>query len=177
MIIAAAIGAGFAYIRTPPGRSRWDRLLLRLPIVGRIILLNELARCCRTISLLINVGLPMPEIMAMATQSSNNKAVTQALTEVQQELLRGQGLSGPMAKSPLFLPLMVEMVTVGEETGNLSNTLSTVAESYETESDDKTTAAVALLSPALTIIIATVVGVIAIAMVSAMYGIYSQLSF
>jgi len=175
IVIAAAIGAGFAYIRTPPGRSRWDRLLLRLPVVGRITLLNELSRCCRTISLLITVGVPIPEVMTMAMQSSGNKAVAQALTEVQQELLRGEGLSGPMAKRSLFLPLMVEMVAVGEGTGNLSNTLTTVAESYEAESDDKITAGIALLQPALTIIIAAVVGIIALAMISAMYGIYGQL--
>ncbi len=177
IIIGAIVGVGFAYIKTPPGKSRWHRLLLRLPVVGRIILLNELSRCCRTVSLLFTVRVPVPEIITMAIQGSSNKAVAQALTEVRQELIGGEGLSGPMARRPLFLPLMVEMVAVGESTGNLSNTLTTVAESYEAESDDRTTSAIALLQPALTISIAAVVGIIALAMISAMYGIYGQLSF
>ncbi len=175
IILGAVVGAGFLYTRTPAGKSRRDRLLLRLPVVGRIILLNELSRCCRTISLLITVGLPMPDVITMAIQSSSNKAVVQALTEVQQELLRGEGLSKPMSTRPLFLPLMVAMTAVGEETGNLSNTLTTVAESFEAESEDKTSSAIALLQPALTIGMAVIVGFIAVAMVSAMYSIYGQL--
>ncbi len=176
IFLGAAIGGIYVYIRSPLGREKFDRLLLRLPVIGRILQLNELARCCRTIALLIRVGLPLPDIMVLATQSSGNKAVSKDLTEVHQELLRGEGLSQPMAKRPIFLPLMVEMAAVGEETGNLGNTLETVAESYEAEGDDKTTAALALLQPALTIIIALVVGFIAVAMFSAMYSIYGQFS-
>jgi type IV pilus assembly protein PilC len=67
------------------------------------------------------------------------------------------------------------MVGVGEETGNLDNTLATVAQSYEVESDDRTSSAVALIQPAMIVIIGLIVGFIAVAMVSAMYGIYGQL--
>jgi type IV pilus assembly protein PilC len=82
-----------------------------------------------------------------------------------------------MAKRKLFLPLMVQMVGVGEETGNLDNTLTTVAESYEVEADDKTSSAVGLIQPALVVIIALVVGFIAVSLLSAMYSIYGQVSF
>ncbi len=175
VVIGAAVGSGFAYIRTPPGRSRWDRLVLRFPIVGRIFLLNELSRCCRSISFLLNVGLPVLETIALAIEGSSNMAVRQALTGVQQELLGGESISSSMARRPLFMLFMVAMTAVGEKTGRLANTLATVAESFETEADDKTTAFVALLQPALTILISAVVGFIALAMVSAMYGIYGQL--
>jgi len=69
---------------------------------------------------------------------------------------------------------MVQMIAVGEKTGNLGNTLTTVAESFETEADDKTTAAVGLLQPIMTIGLSVVVGFIVVAMMSAMYGIYGQ---
>ncbi len=176
VIIVAAV-LGWVYIKTPEGKYRWDKLSLRLPVVGRIFLLNELSRVCRTMSLLFRVGLPLPEIMAMAIYGTNNKAMIEVLTEVQQELIRGEGLSGPMAKRKLFLPLMVQMVGVGEETGNLDNTLITVAQSYEAESDDRTGAAVGLIQPAMTVIIGLIVGFIAIALFSAMYGVYGQVSF
>jgi type IV pilus assembly protein PilC len=163
------------YVRTPSGRFKWDGFLLRLPVIGPIVRLNELARCSRTISMLIKVGLPLPDIITMCIQSSSNKVMSQALTEVKQDMLAGEGLAQPMAKRKIFMPLMVQMVAVGEKTGNLSNTLATVATSYETDSDDKTAAAVGMLQPALTIVMALVVGFIVVAMISTMYGIYGQI--
>ena len=175
--IVVAAGLGYAYVKTPAGKYQCDSLLLRLPIVGRISLLTELSRCCRTMALLFRVGLPLPEIMTLATHSSKNKAMVEALTGVQQELIRGEGLSKPMTRRKLFLPLMVQMVGVGEETGNLDNTLATIAESYEIEADDRTSTAVGLIQPAMIIGIASVIGFIAISLVSAMYSIYGQMGF
>jgi type IV pilus assembly protein PilC len=176
LAIIAVVAIGYIYIRTPAGKYQFDKLMLGLPVVGRITLLGELSRCCRTMSLLFRVGLPLPEVMSLAIHGSSNKVMVEGLTEVQQELIRGQGLSKPMGKRKLFLPLMVQMVGVGEETGNLDNTLTTVAQSYEVEADDRTSSAVGLIQPAMVAIIAVVVGFIAIALVSAMYSIYGQLS-
>jgi len=173
VLIAAIIGI-ILYVRTPTGKVKWDGFLLRLPLIGPIVQLNELARCCRTISMLIKVGLPLPDIISLCIQSSGNKIVGQTLTEVKQEMLAGEGLANPMAKREIFLPLMVQMVAVGEKTGNLGNTMATVADSFEADADDKTTTAIGFLQPALTIGMAIVVGFIVIAMLSAMYGIYGQ---
>jgi type IV pilus assembly protein PilC len=175
LILVAGVVGLVLYIRTPVGRINWDRFLLRLPVIGPIVQLNELSRCSRTISMLIKVGLPLPDIITMCIQSAGNMIMSQALIAVKQDMLAGEGLAQPMAKRSIFLPLMVQMVAVGEKTGNLSNTLATVADSYEIDADDKTQAAVALLQPVMTIGLAIVVGFIVIAMVSAMYGIYGQL--
>ena len=172
LIIAALI---FFSARTPRGKYQKDRALLRMPIIGRIINLNELSRLCRTMSLLFKVGLPLPDIMALSVQNTNNTIVAEAVGGVQQDLIRGEGLSKPMAKRSFFLPLMVQMVGVGEETGNLDNTLATVAESYEVEADDRTSAAVGLITPILTIFMGGLIALIAVTMVSAMYGIYGQI--
>jgi type IV pilus assembly protein PilC len=177
LVIIAAVVVGYVYIRTPAGRYQFDKLMLRFPVVGRIFLLSELSRCCRTMALLFRVGLPLPEIMTMAIHGTNNKVMGEALTEVQQELIRGQGLSKPMAQRELFLPLMVQMVGVGEETGNLDNTLTTVAQSYEVEADDKTSSAVGLIQPAMIVVIAIVIGFVAIALLTSMYSIYGQVGF
>ena len=172
--VAAAAIIGYLYIRTPTGRFQFDKLMLTMPVIGRIYLLSQLARCCRTIALLFRVGLPLPEVMAQAIHGTNNKVVSKALTEVQQDLIRGEGLSKPMAKRSVFLPLMVQMTSVGEETGHLDKTLTTVAMTYEVEADDRTSAAVGLIQPAITVIIGLVIGFIAISLVSAMYSIYGQ---
>jgi type IV pilus assembly protein PilC len=174
-IVVAAV-AVYIYSRTPVGRYRWDIMMLRLPVVGRIVHLGELSRSCRTMSMLVRIGLPLPEVLAMTIQGSSNKFVVENLTGVQQALIRGEGLSQPMAKREFFLPLMTQMVKVGEETGNLENTLDTVADSFEFESSDKTKAAVGLIQPVVTIIIGLVIGFIVLAMMSAMYSIYSQVS-
>lgn len=174
--IAAGCGIAYAYIRTPAGKTWWNQTMLTMPVFGRINLLNQLARCCRTISLLFRVGVPLPEIMAVAIYGSTNKVVAQNLTEVQQELLKGEGLSRPMSRRKLFLPLMVQMTAVGEETGNLDKTLGTVAETFETEAEDKTSSAVAMIQPMMTLVIGGIVAFIAGALVTAMYSVYGQFS-
>jgi len=118
----------------------------------------------------------LPEIMSLIIEGSGNKAMTEALTSVHQGMLKGEGLSQPMAKNRLFLPIMVQMARVGEETGNLDVTLLAVAESYETEAEDKTRSLIGLIQPALTLIIGLTVAFIALSLVSAMYSIYGQIT-
>jgi type IV pilus assembly protein PilC len=174
IILAAIVVGVFLYTRTPPGKLHWGRLMLTMPKIGRINLLNELANACRSLSLLYGSGLPLPEAMTLIVQGTGNKAMQEAFSELQQGMIAGGGLSGPMRRNDLFLPLMVQMTAVGEQTGNLDHTLSTVAESYEAESDEKTKAMIAMMTPTLTIVIGGIVGFIAVAMLSAMYSIFGQ---
>jgi type IV pilus assembly protein PilC len=177
LVVVGVLGIVYIYSRTPGGKYQKDRLMLKLPLIGRITQLNELSRCSRTIALLFKVGLPLPEIMTQAIRGTKNRVIAQALTETQQELIRGEGLSKPMSKRKVFLPLMVQMVGVGEETGKLDGTLTTVAQSYELEADDKTSAAISLIQPALVAGIAVVIGFLAVSLLSTMYSIYGQVSF
>ncbi len=172
--IIGAFGGIIAYIKTADGKYRWDRFMLKAPVLGRINLLNQLSRCCRTMSLLFRVGVPLPEIIAVAIYSTTNKVMVEALTGVQSGLLRGEGLSQPMSTRKVFLPLMVQMTSVGEETGNLDKTLATVAESYETESEDRTSTAVEMIQPVMTILIGLIVAFVAVSLITAMYSIYDQ---
>lgn len=167
-------GSALIYIKTPGGRYKWDKLVLRFPILGRVIHLSELARYCRSMSLLLRAGLPLTEVMPLVIQSGNNKVMGKALRDVQQDMVKGEGLSRPMAKNQLFLPLMVQMVRVGEETGNLDVTLLSVARSYETEAEDKTRSLIALIQPTMTLIIGAIIGLIAVTLASAMYSLYGQ---
>jgi len=176
IVILAVVGLIYVYIKTPAGKYRWHKMMLRLPVVGRIVQLSELSRSCRTMSLLIRVGLPLPEVLAATIRSTNNKAVEESLSEVQQALIRGEGLAQPMGQRDIFLPLMTQMVRVGEETGNLENTLVTVAESFETEANDKTNTAIGLIQPVITVFLGLVIGFVVLAMLSAMYSVYGQLN-
>lgn len=175
--IAVAFILFLLYIRTPNGKYQWDKTSLRLPVIGRILLLSELSRVCQTIALLFRAGLPLPEIMTQTISGTNNKVIAKALTEVQRDLIRGEGLFKPMGKNRIFLPLMVQMVGVGEETGKLDDTLSTVVTTYDVESDDRISAAIGLIQPIMTIAIGLIVGFVAVALVSSMYSMYGEGSF
>ena len=168
------LAAAYFYIRTPKGRTKWDKTILRLPIMGRVCHLNELSRICRSMSLLFRTGLPLTEILPLLIQSSRNRALSEALSGVQQDMIKGEGISRPMTKNKLFLPMMVQMVRVGEETGNLDVTLLAVARSYEAESEDKTRSLISLIQPAMTLVIGLVIAALALSLVSAMYSIYGQ---
>lgn len=161
----------FLYTRSPVGRYHWDKLLLSLPAIGRLSLVTELARCCRSLALLFRAGLPLPEIMALTRKASGNQVIARALGRVEQEVLRGEGLSRPMSKNSLFLPLMVEMTRVGEETGNLDGPLITVAQNYEVEAEDKLRTLLGLIEPVMTVLLGLVVAFIALSIFMPLYEV------
>lgn len=161
---------GFAYIRTPNGRYNRDMLILKLPVIGRLALITELARVCRTLSLLFRAGIPLPEVMALTSRITGNRVVAMALTEVEQDMLRGQGLARPMARRKVFLPLMVEMTRVGEETGSLEQSLTIVSENYEIEADRRIQTLLNMIEPAMTIAMGLFVGFLALSIFMPLYG-------
>jgi len=171
--IIALLIVGFMYTRTPNGRYYRDMFFLRLPLIGRLNLLTELSRCCRSLSLLFRSGLPLPEVMKLTIEATNNRVVARALHDVEQGMLRGQGLAKPMTNKRVFLPLMVEMTRVGEETGNLDESLVVVAENYEIEADRRTQALLSMIEPAMTIMMGLGIGFLAM---SVFMPIYSSLS-
>lgn len=174
LFLLVAAGIGFAYARTPKGKYQWDKLFLRLPVIGNIVQLNELSYCSRIMALLFKVGLPPAEILTMAIQGTSNKIMAESLTGVQEEMIRGEGLSRPMAQRKIFLPLMVQMAGVGEETGSLPGSLETVARTYEMDAEERTRAAIGLVQPVMTLVIGGAVVFVAVALVSAIFGLYSQ---
>jgi type IV pilus assembly protein PilC len=174
LVLLVIVMGAIIYFKTPSGRYRLDMIFLRVPLLGRVKQMNELSRMCRSISLLFTAGLPLTEIMPLVIQGCSNRVMAQALYEVQTDMLKGEGLSRPMAKHPLFLPMMVQMVKVGEETGSLDASLIAVAQNYESEAEDKTKNLIGMIQPVMTLAIAGVVGLIALSMVSAMYSMYGQ---
>ncbi len=156
-------------VKQPTGRRLLDRLRLTAPLIGLPTLMGELARFSRTTSVLVAAGLSLQDIMEMMPQSSNNKVIRDALSQVNEGLLLGEGLSGPMSRIDIFPPLLVQMVAVGEESNTLDFTLGVVADFYEVTAEEKTSAMVGMLGPISTIAIALLVGFIAISIIMPMY--------
>jgi type IV pilus assembly protein PilC len=163
-----------SYLKTKKGRYNFDKLMLKIPYIGRIRHLIELSRCSRSLSVLFGAGLPLTEAIPLVNQSCNNKAIAGGFSEIHERMIKGEGLSNPMAGNKLFLPLMVQMVRVGEEAGNLDATLLTVSRSYAAEAEYKLKSVVALIQPAMTLFIGLIIGLLALSMTSALYGIYGK---
>jgi type IV pilus assembly protein PilC len=174
MAIAVAGVAGYLYTRTPEGAYQKDALLLRLPVLGRLILLNTLSRICRSITLLFRSGLPLPDILTLTADSAGNRVIAKALRDVEQDIIKGEALAGAMRSRLVFLPLMVEMTRVGEETGNLDSTLTVVSDSFEIEAADKLQTLLGLIEPAMTVAIGLVVGFLALSIFVPIYSATSM---
>ena len=163
------------YGSTPNGRRIRDRLVLRLPVIGKVVLQGQVARFTRTASVLIQAGLPLAEVMELILQTVDNTVVYAALDRVRLALLSGQGLSGPLAAERIFPLMLSQMVMVGEETGTLEANLATLADFYEDETDRSVKTLASLMEPALTVFVGGIVGFIAVSIVMPMYSVLSSI--
>ena len=172
-LVAGAVLAALAFwlLKQSTGRLLLDRFRLTAPIIGPPTLMGELARFSRTMSVMVGAGLSLQEILEVAPQSSDNRVIREALSEVHGRLLLGEGLSESMSRIDMFPSLLVQMVTVGEQSNTLDFTMGVVADFYETAAEDRTNAMVGLLGPASTIGVSLMVGFIAIAVLGPMYSI------
>jgi type IV pilus assembly protein PilC len=172
LIAAAVLAAAVVWmVKQPSGRRMLDRIRLTAPLIGLPTLMGELARFARTMSVLVAAGLSLQEIMEIVPHSSNNRFIRDALNQVNQGLVLGEGLSEPMSRIDIFPPLLVQMVAVGEESNTLDFTMGVVADFYEVTAEERTSAMVGMLGPASTIGIALLVGFIAISVIMPMYTI------
>ena len=156
-------------VKQPTGRRLLDRVMLSAPLIGTPTLMGELGRFSRTMSVLVSAGLNLQEITVLITQSSNNRYIRGALSQLNERLLLGEGLSGPMSRIGIFPPLLVQMVAVGEESNTLDFTMGVVADFYETTAEEKMTAMVGMIGPLSTIGVSLLVGLIAISVLMPMY--------
>jgi type IV pilus assembly protein PilC len=113
--------------------------------------------------------------MTLASQACENRVIARSLTEVRQEMLAGQGLAKPMSLRPIFPPLLVQMASVGESTGNLDNTMDTVAVSYGMDADERTSVMTGLITPIFGLVLGGMVAFLAVALVSTMYGMMGSM--
>jgi type IV pilus assembly protein PilC len=162
-------------LQTKAGRYAWDKFLLSLPIIGPTIQFALVERFCRVLASMAAAGVALPEALRVATESLRNRVFIRALGRVGEEMLEGQGLAVPLSRTRLFPGTAARMIRVGEETGTLETQLEVTARYYESELDYKLKKLTAIFEPAIIIVVGLVVGFVAIAMVTAMYGIFGQI--
>jgi type IV pilus assembly protein PilC len=162
--------------RTGAGKAQIDALLLKLPVVGSLIQAAIVERICRVLSSLVTAGVDLPRAMTVTAESSNNAVYAAGLNRVREQMMEGAGLSQPLAETGLFPAAARQMFRVGEETGTLDKQLETAAAFYHRELEIKVKHFTSLFEPMVIIFMGVVVGFVAIALVTAMYGIYKQVN-
>lgn len=166
----------FVVLRFEAGRLARDRLWLALPILGNTIQFALVERFARILSSMVSSGVDLPEALRVATNSLGNLVFVRALHRASEALLEGEGLARPLAATGLFPTTAAQMIRVGEETGSLDAQLENTARYYEGELDYKLKKLTSLFEPTVIIVMGLVVGFVAIALVSAMYGIFDQVN-
>jgi type IV pilus assembly protein PilC len=161
-------------VRTERGRNFRDRNVLKLPVLGDLVRGAILERFCRTLSSMVRAGVSLPDAIAVAADVTNNIVYRRGLASVKASMLQGEGLAGPIASTGLFPGAARQMIRVGEETGTLDKQLGASALYFERELDYKIKRFTNLFEPAVIIFMGVVVGFVAVALVSAMYGIFNQ---
>ena len=173
LLIGAAVFSVLLFIfsRRPTGRLLLHRLVLRVPLLGKVNIHGSVARLSRTLSALIKAGLALPEALALSKETIGNLVLQEALENVRQETLQGRGLSEPLSRVKQFPPMMSYLARVGEETGTLDSHLATVADFYEQEVDRSLRLMTTVLEPALIIVVGLVVGFVAVSIMMPMYNL------
>jgi MSHA biogenesis protein MshG len=133
--LAVLVGIVRAYINTDDGRYRWHRFKLRLPVVGKLTHEAILSRVCRSLAISLSAGMPMTQTLAVIARSSGNDYMSEQILRLRDSVERGDSLSRASATVGMFPPLVLQMMGVGEETGELSTLLDEVAGFYEREVD------------------------------------------
>lgn len=150
--------------RSKGGRAMMDRAKLRVPIFGRLIKATAIARFTRTLGTLIAAGVPILEAISITRDTVGNNVYERALQKVHDSIREGESFAGPLRETKVCDLLVVNMIDVGEETGELDKMLSKVADNYDEEVDNMVRSMMSLLEPAMVVILGVIVGGIVVAL-------------
>jgi type IV pilus assembly protein PilC len=175
-VILVSVVSFVALRRSTGGRAWLDSVILKLPVAGSLVQAAVVERVCRVLASLVTAGVDLPRAMAVTAEASNNAVYTDGINHIREQMMEGQGLANPLAETGLFPGAARQMFRVGEETGTLDKQLSTAAAFYHRELEIKVKHFTSLFEPAIIIFMGLIVGFVAIALISAMYGIYRQVN-
>jgi general secretion pathway protein F len=153
-------------------RARWERLFLRLPLVGDLIAKVEVVRFSRTLGTLMKNGVSLLAALAITRETIGNQVFVGAVNHVLEQVKTGKGLAGPLAQTKVFPPLAIHLIRVGEESGRQEEMLFKIADIFETETRRSIDRMLALLGPALTVVLGLVVAGVIGSILTAILSVY-----
>ncbi len=154
----------YGWYRTTSGKEILDRVILKIPILGGLVHKTSLARFSRTLSTLLNSGVDLMEAMEITARTTGNKVVQHGIVRARNSIREGSTISRPLEQTRIFPPLVVQMVAIGEQSGNLDEMLSKVADFYDKEVDAAVEALTTALEPIIMVLLGGIVGTMVIAM-------------
>jgi len=165
LILAAGVGGWWAlraWLATPPGRLMWDGMKLKLPISGPIVLKGTLARFARSFAIASRSGVPISRAMTVVAETVDNAYIAQRIEQMREGIERGESLSRCATAAGVFTPVVLQMIAIGEETGDIDGLLIEVADMYERETDYAIKGLAARIEPLLLAVIGALVLVLAL---------------
>jgi type IV pilus assembly protein PilC len=176
------IGAPFVFYvimrlvtMSPGGRLFVDSMKLHIPIIGRIIAKTAVARFSRTLGTLLSAGVPILDALTITSDTSGNEVYSRALRKVRDGIREGESFADPLRQAHIVEPMVVNMIDVGEETGELDKMLVKVADTYDDEVETLVASMVSLLEPVMVITLGLIVGFIVVSLFMPMIGLLTEM--
>lgn len=178
IILGGVLVFGFKrLISTSYGRRAWDTIRLKVPIFGPLFFIITMSRFSRIMSIMLRSGVPILAVLDMVSKSAGNVVIGNAINDVMDSVNKGRGMAERMAKTKVFSPMVVQMVSIGEETGQLDTLLMRVSEYYDQQSDYMIKNLTTMLEPILVVILGCVVLLLALAIFLPMWNMMSVLKY
>ena len=173
--ILAVAGAGVwsikKYLNTVNGREKLDDISLKLPVIGILLKKVAIAKFTRTLGTLIKSGVPILQGLETVAKTAGNTVIERAINNSRDSIKEGGRIADPLRKSNVFPPMVIQMISVGEETGGLDNMINKIADFYDQEVDTAVKGLTSMIEPLIMIIMGFVIGAIVIAMFMPMFSL------
>jgi type II secretory pathway component PulF len=173
-LVAGIIGFR-KFIHSPKGETWWHGRMLKMPLAKQIIASDAYAQFARTLGVLMSNGVPVLQALSIVEETMGNKVLAAEIREARNRVTDGTSISGPLAAGKVFPPLLTQMLAVGEKTGDLSAALGHIARRYDEELDRYIKIFTSMLEPIMILIMALVVGFIAVSLLLAVFSLTSAL--
>jgi general secretion pathway protein F len=157
--------------RSDEGRLKWDRWMLRVPLVGALLRKLEVARFSRSLGTLLHGGVPLLQSMTIVRDIIANQSIARTIEPIRNGIKKGEGITQPMKQSGVFPPLAMHLIEVGEESGKLDSMLIQVADVYDVEVRNSVKNLIAFFEPALILLMGVIIGTIVVSMMMAIFSI------
>ena len=163
-VVAVIVVALRKYMKTSQGKEVFDRMLLAMPILGALFRKVAVAKFTRTLATLVKSGVPILVSLEIVGKTAGNAVIEKAVESVRRGIKEGENIADPLAKSGAFPPMVVRMIKVGEQTGELEKMLTKIADFYEDQVDAAVSGLTSLIEPLIIGVLGIVIGGIVIAM-------------
>ena len=176
LIVVGSIVGYIAYKRARKSsadfRLRADQLKLKVPIFGDLFLKVAISRFTRTLGLLLRAGVPVLQALDIVADTTGNEVVTRATTDVKESVRTGESMASPLSRHPVFPPMVVQMIAVGEDTGQIDEMLDQVSDFYDQEVESTTEALTSLIEPLMIAVLGGIVGSMIVALYMPLFSIF-----